>query len=380
MNIAIVCSNYLNMRKDTASGTGIFNYSFINELSKRTDGETLSITAFASGASKLPVPVESIDAEPSSSDEGLVASGKFVLYEQALIAKAFTMQDRFDLYHINIGDGDIALPFAPFVKRPIVITIHHVLSTDYMRRFFSLYKDARNVFYISASNAQRKLLPDLNYLATIYHGIDPDDFGFNAKGGESLMWAARLIPEKGPDVVVDIAQQVGCNANLFGIPRKVHQKWLEENVLNKLSGGSDGSPKISLNTNCSRHQLIEHYQTSKAFLFPVSYDESFGLVLIESMSCGTPIIAYARGSIAEIVEDGKTGFIVNPSDADIQGDWITKKTGVEGLREAVEKIYAMSPEKYTDMRRACRERILRHFTIKRMTDEYFQAYTKVLSA
>lgn len=376
MKIAIICSNYLNMRKDTASGTGIFNYSFINELSKRMDGEALTVTAFASGASELPVPVESIDSQPSLNDDGLVASGKFVLYEQALIAKAFTMQDRFDLYHVNIGDGDIALPFSPFVKKPIIITIHHILDTDYMRKFFSFYKDRMNVFFVSASNAQRRLLPDLNYISTIYHGVDTTTFDFSESGGESLMWAGRAIPEKGVDIVVDIARSVRRGAKLFGIPRKQHEVWLREKVLNKLNQG-DGSMEISFEIGNDRFQLIRHYQSSKAFLLPILYEESFGLVLIEAMSCGTPVIAFARGSIPEVIEDGKTGFIVNSSDADIRGDWIIKKTGIEGLREAVERVYAMSLADYTEMRRACRKRVTRYFTIERMVDEYLQTYKKV---
>ena len=373
MRIAIVCSNYFNIKKDTANGTAIFNYSFIPNLAERAQSEDLSITAFASGASELPIKTESIDLNPSSADESLAVSGKHVLYEQTLLSKAFSMQDQFDLYHVNIGDGDIALPFSPFVKRPIVITIHHILDTDYMRKFFSLYKKSSNVFFISASNAQRKLLPNLNYLSTIYHGVDPKVFSFNGSGGEDLMWAGRMIPEKGADVVGDVAKRAGCGAKLFGIPRKEHSAWLQEKVLDKLNQGS-GAMKISLETGRDRFQLIPHYQTSKAFLFPISYEESFGLVLIEAMSCGTPIIAYAQGSIPEVVEDGKTGFVVNRSDEDIRGDWIIKKSGVEGLREAVDRIYAMSPDEYAEMRRACRERVMHHFTIERMTEEYLNVY------
>jgi len=373
MNVAIICSNYFNIRKETANGTSIFVYSFVSELIKQVQDGSLSITAFASGASELPVNVISIDHEPSSADEGLIATGKNVLYEQTLLSKAFSMQEQFDLYHVNIGDGDISLPLSSFVKRPIVITMHYVLDTDYMRKYFSFYKDRPNVFFVSVSNAQRKLLPDLNYISTIYHGLDPSVFGFNESGGEDLMWAGRMVPEKGADVVVDVAKRAGRGAKLFGIPRKEHGAWLQEKVLNKLNQGSRAM-KISLETGRDRFQLIPHYQTSKAFLFPISYEESFGLVLIEAMSCGTPIIAYAQGSIPEVVEDGKTGFVVNRSDEDIRGDWIIKKSGVEGLREAVDRIYAMSPDEYAEMRRACRERVMHHFTIERMTEEYLNVY------
>ena len=373
MRIAIVCSNYFNIRKDTANGTAIFNYSFITSLVAHAQREDLSITAFASGASELPVKVESIGFSPSSADENLAVSGKHVLYEQTLLSKAFSMQDQFDLYHVNIGDGDIALPFAPLVKRPIVITLHHILDTDYMRKYFSLYNRSSNVFFISASNAQRKLLPNLNYLSTIYHGVEPKVFSFNGSGGESILWAGRAIPEKGIHHVVEVAKKTNRNANLFGIPRKEHQAWLQRTVLDKLG-------QNTFQTGLHRHQLIEHFQTSKVFLLPVSYEESFGFVLIEAMSCGTPVIAFARGSIPEVIKDGVTGFIVNSSDDDIRGDWIIKKTGVEGLCEAVEKIYSMSKDEYVEMRLACRNHVMQHFTIERMVSEYIQAYKKAITS
>lgn len=368
MNIAIICSNYFNIKKDTANGTAIFDYSLITHLAKTAT--TDSVTVFASGASELPVRVESIDHDPSSAHEGLVASGKNVLYEQTLLAKAFSMQDTFDVYHVNIGDGDIALPFSPFVQKPILITIHHLLDTDYMRKFFSFYKAQRNVHFISTSNAQRKVLPDLNYAATIYHGVDPDVFAFDARGGEHIMWAGRAIPEKGIHHVVDVANATKKQAKLFGIPRKEHGAWLKDAVLDKLSLSTFESGR-------HRHELIEHFQQSKVFLFPVSYEESFGLVLIEAMSCGTPVIAFARGSIPEVIEDGKTGFIVNESDEDVRGDWTVKKTGVAGLLEAVERLYALSDEEYSAMRLACRERVMKHFTIDHMVDQYRHMYKKI---
>ncbi len=368
MNIAIICSNYFNIKKDTANGTAIFDYSLITHLAKRAPNDP--VTVFASGASELPVPVESIDHEPSSADTDLIGSGKNVLYEQTLLAKAFSMQDQFDVYHINIGDGDIALPFSRFVHKPILITIHHLLDTDYMRKYFSFYAGHTNVHFISTSNAQRKVLPDLNYAATIYHGVDQDVFSFDERGGEHIMWAGRAIPEKGIHHVVDVANAAKRQAKLFGIHRKQHEAWLKEAVLEKLE-------LSTFETGKHRYELVEHFQQSKVFLFPVSYEESFGLVLIEAMSCGTPVIAFARGSIPEVVEDGVTGFIVNESESDVRGDWIVKKTGVSGLLEAVERLYAMSDEEYRAMRKACRARVMTHFTIDAMVDQYINIYNKL---
>jgi glycosyltransferase involved in cell wall biosynthesis len=375
MKIAIVCSNLYNMAKETANGTAIFNYSLITNLAKHVATGEIDVTVFASGDSNLPVPTESIWKEPLIADKALIASGWYCPYELALIGKAFSMQDQFDVFHVNIGDGDIVLPFTPFVRKPILVTIHSVRHEDHMERFFDHYRNNPNVHFISASNAHRALRPKLNYLATIYHGVDTDLFAFNENGGEHLMWAGRAIPEKGIHHVVEVAHVRKRHAKLFGIPRKEHEAWMREMVHEKIEKRGDGS--VSFEEGLSRHELIEHFQTSKAFMLPVSAEEAFGLVLIESMSCGTPVIAFARGAIPEVIDDGKTGFIVNSSDQDIRGDWLIKKTGIDGLNEAVERIYAMPPEEYIQMRRACRERVMRHFTIERMVGEYLQVYKKV---
>ena len=119
---------------------------------------------------------------------------------------------------------------------------------------------------------------------------------------------------------------------------------------------------------------------AKCLLFPIKWEEPFGMVLIEAMACGTPVVAYARGSVPEIIKDGETGFIVNSSDSDIRGDWIVKKTGIAGLCEAVEKIYSMSKVEYQKMRHACRTHVEANFTVEKMADNYEKVYQKILSS
>lgn len=377
MKIGIICSNYHNIDRKVANGTSIFNYSLITGLVKHASEEGLEITAFASGASDLPVGIESIGQEPLSSDRELAESGRHFLYEQALIAKAFSMQDKFDLYHVNIGDGDIAMPFSMFTDKPILITIHNVRHTDYMRKFFSLFQDNRNVCFISASEAQRKLMPALPFINTVYHGVDPEAFAFNEKGGESMMWAGRAIPDKGPEIVIDVAQKTGHSAKLFGIPKPEHEEWFRQNVLDRITAEPERS-LASFKAGIGRFDLIEPFQKSKLFLFPISCEESFGFVIAEAMSCGTPVVAFAKGAIPEVIKDGETGFIINASDDDVRGDWTIKKTGTAGLIEAVERIYAMSEEEYGRMRQACRKRVLENFTVEQMIKGYIAVYRKAL--
>lgn len=374
MRLAIIGSNYINIDKNSRKGTEIFTYSLIQSLATHAKANSLKITAFASGKSKLPVPIESIDYLPSNSYKNIHEYNKHFIFELALISKAISREKEFDVYHMNIGDGDLILPFAQFVSKPIVITLHRIIDEEYTRKYFSLFQENKNVHFISISNYQRKILPHINYLTTIYHGIDTSVFQFHATGGNIIMWAGRAIPSKGPDVVIETATQMKKETVLYGISKPEHKQWLYENILKKI----ETNPSIHFITDKNRYELIPFFQTSKLFLFPTT-EEHFGLVLIEAMSCGTPVVAYGVGSIPEIVKDGVTGFIVNSSDKEIQGDWIIKKTGIEGLKEAVEKIYAMSEKEYLAMRKACRDHVEKNFRIQRMAQQYIETYKKVIA-
>ncbi|MDO8497854.1 MAG: glycosyltransferase [bacterium] len=375
MRVALLNSNYVKISKHTKKGTEILSYILIKELKRYANRYHLDLTAYASGNSKLPVKIESISFQNAVNNKYLSLEQKKLL-EIALIAKAFSQHDNFDLYHVNIGNGESTLPFAGFVKKPILITMHGDLGQS-DKKYFSLYKNIPNVYFISISNYQRKPIPSLNYVKTIYHGIDiKNDFKFNSIGGEEIMWAGRAAPEKGLDIVLDISQKTAKQAKIFPIVKDEFLEWLN-NALTKKRGLIKHQIKMEIIFNLNRFQLREHYQTSRLFLFPIKWEEPFGFVMAESLACGTPVVAYARGSAPEIVKDGITGFLVNSSPTDVRGDFIIKKTGVEGLCEAVEKIYAMSPEEYMNMRKACRTDAENRFSVDRMVKEYIELYYQI---
>lgn len=379
MKIAVVNSNVVSISKNTRKGSEIFAYILIKNLAKYASKKKLEITAFASGDSKLPVKIESVNNEGSYADKDIGVKNHKI-YELALLSKAFAMQKKFDLYHANIGNGNIIIPFAPFVNKPIIITMHgSFLESPAYKNYFSIFKNLPNVFFVSISDAQRKPISDLNYIRTIYHGIDcKKNWKFNPKGDEYIVWAGRAVPEKGANIVLKVVRKIKKKAKLFPMIYPDCIDWLREEVIKKRQSINHHT-KITIDFDLNRLDLACQFQTSKLFLNPAMWEEPFGLVMIESMACGTPVVAYARGSVPEIIKDGETGFIVNPSDDDIRGNWIVKKTGIDGLCEAAEKIYSMPDEEYYKMRLACRRDVEERFTVERMIKEYVDVYEQVVS-
>lgn len=377
MKIAIVNSNLVRIDKNTKKGTEIFDYILITNLAKYKK-KSLEITAFASGNSKLPVKIESVSHQPSV-DHKNIGVQNHIIFELSLISKALSMHRKFDIYHVNFGIGELVLPFSRFIKKPILVTMHGSLNTNYAQKFYALYKDVKNVYFVSISNNQRKPMPNLNYIRTIYHGVDTKkSFRFNPVGDKAIIWSGRAIPDKGLDEVLTVVKKIRKRAKIFPIIKEEYLQWLQDIII-KRRNIVNQAVRIYTDFDVHRDDLEYHYQTSKVFLFPVQYEEPFGLTLVESMACGTPVVAYARGSVPEIVKDGETGFIVNPSKDDKHGNWIIKKTGIDGLCEAVERIYSMPEEKYKAMRKACRDHVEKHFTVERMVDDYINVYEEILS-
>jgi len=371
MRIAIVASNYSAINKDVARGPEMFVYILLHQMVKQKQ-KNFDIVAFASGNSDLPVKIESVETLSSLEDKS-VGDKYHKAFELALFSKAFSMQDQFDLYHINTGDEKMALPFLRFVKKPVLITIHSRLESEGIRKFYGLFSNMPQVSFVSISKSQRKPLPSLNFIKTIYHGINLDEFVFEEKSGDSVLWIGRGIPEKGLDVGLDVCKNIPARkANFLIAPREEHVPWLNQLLKQK-------SENVQIDLELNRRLVIEKYQKAKLFLFPIKWEEPFGLVMVESMACGTPVVAYARGSVSEVIKDGETGFIVNSSPDDIRGNWIIKKTGVDGLCEAVEKIYSMPEEQYKQMRRNCRTHVEKNFTVERMVDDYEKVYEEILS-
>lgn len=265
MKVAIIASNILPISKDVKKGTEFFVYLFTENLVKLCP--QIRATLFASGDSQVSTKIFSVSKTASFYDQD-IGQENHKLFELALISKAISKQEEFDLFHIHIGNGEVFLPFAPFTKKPILITLHGSFETIYKDKYFPLFNQLKNVFFISISNNQRRLLPYLNYYQTIYHGVNTNFFGFDEKGGDLLIWTGRGIPQKGLEKVLKVVEETKKPTCLLIIRKQKYLDWLKKNVIEKTQKLKK-TINLVLEYESSREKLVKKYQKAKLFLSPL---------------------------------------------------------------------------------------------------------------
>jgi len=306
--------------------------------------------------------------EPYKSNLKVRETAKFIAVGNAL---EFLLKEKFDIIH-NHASWRFLIFEKLFSPKKFITTLHGPLNIDYQNLVFLEHKES---FYISISNNQRKDLPNLNYVKTIYNGVDTNFFKFKEyEKQDHLLFFARFSPEKGIKEAIEVIEKV---KRKFVVAAKVDRNDL--NFFNSLKERVENNPKIEFHGEVGLDKKTLYYQNARALFVPIMWEEPFGLMFTEAMASGTPVITFARGSVPEVIKDGETGFIVNPSNDDIRGDFIIKKTGIEGLCEAVERIYSMPEEQYRKMRKACREHVEKNFTVEKMVDEYEKIYKEILN-
>jgi glycosyltransferase involved in cell wall biosynthesis len=267
-------------------------------------------------------------------------------YEQLMISKIYQIaeKEKFDIVHIHPYQR--CINFASFSKIPTLITVHDPIE-GITKHFLEFTKKIPQIHLISISNSQRKPLPNLNWAATVYNGIDIKKFKFNPKSGDYWAVAGRFVPEKGIDLAIKVAKKAKIKLKLAGGPAK--GKYWEEKIKPFL--GKD----IEYVGMLPYSKLSEFYGKAKGLLYPHRWQEPFGLVFIEAMACGTPVIAFERGSAPEIIKDGKTGFLVKTLD------------------EMIKRIKEIGKIKRED----CRKWVEENFTVEKMVENYERVFLKI---
>lgn len=284
----------------------------------------------------------------------------------------FLKEHKVDLVHFHTISIYNGLPFSQRIKEPSIFTLHGTvdpLELQVMKVFTH-----SQLSYVSLSDSQRKGYPGINFTSTVYNGIPLENYTYQETGGIDMVFAGRLVKEKGVEEGISVALKMKRKLRITGELRVRQQAYYDE--LLRLIKEND--QYVHYLPFVNRLLINPFFGSGKLFLSPTKWEEPFGLVMIEAMACGTPVVAYARGAVPEVIKDGETGFIVNSAEDDKRGDWIIKKTGIDGLCEAIEKIYSMPEDQYRQMRKNCRAHVEKNFTVERMVDNYEKVYQQVV--
>jgi len=299
------------------------------------------------------------------------------LYDQELLSD-FLQSDHhlYDLIHFQTHDFYTTLPFVKNLPQPKIFSLHNIVNTfqrNLFLKYANYYPYLSNSHFIAVSKFQANQLDLLDKTRVIYHGTNIQEIKYNEQPNENICFCSRISKNKGIDLALKTAVLLRKKIIFCGRKSTENVNFFDQELLPLID-----NLNVVYIDNTERKEALELFKQSKVFLFPIQWDEPFGLVMIESMACGTPVIAFARGSVPEVIKDGETGFIVNPSDEDIRGNWLVKKTGIEGLCEAVERLYALSEQEYRQMRQNCRAHVEKNFTVEKMVDEYEKVYKQIL--
>ncbi|MEI1373774.1 glycosyltransferase family 4 protein [Nostoc sp. UHCC 0926] len=303
------------------------------------------VTLFASGDSISLAKLTSVHPRALRLDHTIK---DYSVYEMLNLASVYERAEEFDIIHSHVGHGTLA--YANLVTTPTVHTLHGIFTPD-NEKIFSFGKKQP---YVNISDAQREPRLGLNYLATVYNGIDVSSYEFHAQPENPpyLAFLGRMSPEKGAHLAIEIAKETGWRLKMAGKVDVVDVEYFEKEIKPHIDG-----KQIEYLGEANHAQKNALMGGAVATLFPITWREPFGLVMVESMASGTPVIAIKLGSTEEVISHGKTGFLCN------------------NIQECISAI-----DQVTELDRyACRQHVENIFSVKHMTDGYEAVYQQVIA-
>jgi glycosyltransferase involved in cell wall biosynthesis len=341
MRIAQVAPLWERVPPPAYGGTELVVSLLTEELVKRGH----EVTLFASGDSVTSAKLKSVHPCALRLDKTVK---EYPVYEMLHLSEVYEHAEEFDIIHSHMGYT--TLTYANLVKTPTVHTLHGIFTPDNEK----IFKHGKNQPYVSISNTQREPRLGINYVATVYNGIDVSSYKFYPQPDEPpyLAFLGRISPEKGTHLAIEIAKKAGWHLKIAGKVDAVDVDYYENEIKPLIDG-----KQIEYLGEANHEQKNVLMGGAVATLFPITWREPFGLVMVESMASGTPVIAIKLGSTTEVIADGKTGFLCNDVDACVS---------------AIDKV--------TQLNRAdCREYVWNRFSVQRMTDGYEAVYRQLLA-
>jgi glycosyltransferase involved in cell wall biosynthesis len=299
------------------------------------------VTLFASGDSRTdaklvaPTPQGLRLASPPQDD---------MVFHLLELAKVFEHAREFDVIHCHVGH--LAFPFARLARAPSLHTLHGRLD---LPETFPIYRYFRAEPLVSISHAQRQPFKGLGvtWAGTVYHGLPAERYAFSPGGGEYLAFLGRISPEKRPDLAISLAKRVGLPLKIAAKVDPVDRRYFEEEIEPLMD-----DPLIDFVGEIGEDAKASFLGRARALVFPIDWPEPFGLVVIEALACGTPVIARPCGSVPELLDHGRTGFIADT---------------LEEMEAAVRSLDRID-------RAECRREVEARFTVERMADGYEALY------
>jgi len=268
-------------------------------------------------------------------------------HHYVMLEHVFQREGEFDIIHFHVDYLHFPLSRREAITH--VTTLHGRLD---LPDLFPLYHEFRDMPVISISNGQREPLPWANWQATVYHGLPADIYRFRPEPGSYLAFLGRISPEKRVDRAIEIATRVGMPLKIAAKVDRVDKDYFESVIAPLLHNSL-----VEFVGEIGDGEKDEFLGNAYALLFPIDWPEPFGLVMIEAMACGTPVIAYRSGAVPEVMEQGHTGFIVH---------------GLENAVGAVQHVAQLS-------RKRCREVFEQRFTATRMAHDYVQQFERLIA-
>lgn len=302
------------------------------------------VTLFATGDSSTSAKLNSVIPHPL---RDLKIKDPYGLNEWALlhIGNAYRRQDEFDIIHDH--NSLFSLPTAELSRTPVLVTIHGAVNPTNRR----LYESLLTPYYVGISKAQTRMLTHHHVIGTVYNGLDMSGYPFRKNHKGYLLTVGRISMEKGTHFAIEASLDLDIPLIIAAKVDEADMQYFNEYIRPRLS--EENVRWVGEVNEAERNKLMSE---AMCLLHPVTWKEPFGLTLIEAMACGCPVIAFNKGSIPELVADGKTGFVVEDIDAMI---------------DAIGHIGSINRE-------ACREHALTHFNDSLMTERYEETYYSIL--
>jgi glycosyltransferase involved in cell wall biosynthesis len=313
----------------------------IDELSRHGH----EVTLFASGDSTAPADLvaptrKSLRTDPTIED-------KLAPHIQEL-GQVIERAESFDIIHSHVDY--VAFPVAALSPTPTVHTLHGRLDLPHLRPVFAQFNE---LAFVSISDAQRSPLDGLgiNWVATVYHGLPLDEYPYDPDGGDELVYLGRISPEKRPDLAIEVATRAGMTLTMAAKIDATDKDYFERDIRPLLD-----HPLINFVGEVDHKQKVELLTRARALLFPIDWPEPFGLVMIEAMACGTPVVTRPCGAVPEIIDHERTGLVAS---------------SVDELVDAVKRVDRLD-------RRECRREVEERFSASRMASDYERVYRRLV--